>query len=215
MNDLEYRPFTSTGAKEPSLLNVEQRIKFHTSRNDHLILPEAWEYILHEEIPTSSSFTLEAPLSPLWHRPTTPATLETSHMAFSKQNCLAHQFCATLFSDSIVNMGPGFGPVMFNFGPSESFDPRDWDMTDCKSLCCPTKQKGEVCNEIRVGVLYHLYVEDGRLKQLRARAPICQLCGEIFDKALVKGVWPNGVAVEGWVIWLRALATRENRKALT
>ena len=48
MNDLEYRPFTSIAAKEPSLLNVEQRMKFHTSRNDHLILPEAWKYILHE-----------------------------------------------------------------------------------------------------------------------------------------------------------------------
>lgn len=87
-------------------------------------------------------------------------------------------------------------------------------MTACKAVFCPMRQKLESSRAIKIGVITHLYMENGQLKEMIVRAPVCECCGELLDEALKERVWPNGVKVDAWVEGLRELASKENNKVL-
>lgn len=142
-----------------------------------------------------------------------PERLRLLTMAVKDKNAFARQFCATLFSDSIVcTRGPS-SPVGFAFGHSISCDPQDWDMNICQNLFCPSRDEGESFRATRVGVLTHLYMEYGELQEMIVRAPVCERCGAPLAQS-ENQVWHNGVGTGEWVKGLRDLATTENNEAL-
>lgn len=135
-------------------------------------------------------------------------------MAPADNKGFANQFCLTLFSDSIVCTPGPSSPIGFGFGSSSSHDPQEWDSTWCTALFCTNKDKFEGIRAGKIGVVTHLYMEDGELKELIVRAPVCECCGELLYQASKIRIWPNGVEVDAWIKGLRDLASKENDKVL-